>query len=172
MCGNNMTGWRSISVHIRKRPRKVLKLKCWWQLQGCYSHTHTCTHNSEEVRMLLVLLRLLGTSTKCLRLRELETGTRKIKQCLIYGVKCVTEQGNRSPQKKKTGLTAGKVREISYTGSPIIYSLWPSMLQTGESAEALATAFGDLLWRVDCVGNKSTLDTLPAVLDLDVPITY
>lgn len=46
------------------------------------------------------------------------------------------------------------------------------MLQTGESAEALAAAFGDLLRGVDRVGNKSTLDALPAVLDLDVPVTY
>lgn len=46
------------------------------------------------------------------------------------------------------------------------------MPQPGESAEALPAALGDLLGRMDGVGNKSTLDTLPAVLDLDVPVPH
>lgn len=46
------------------------------------------------------------------------------------------------------------------------------MLQPGESAEALPAALGDLLGGMDRVGNKPTLDALPAVLDLDVPAPY
>lgn len=44
--------------------------------------------------------------------------------------------------------------------------------QPGESAEALPAALGDLLGGVDGVGDKSTLDALPAVLDLDVPAAH
>lgn len=46
------------------------------------------------------------------------------------------------------------------------------MLQPGKSAEALPAALGNLLRGVDGVGNKSTLDALPAILDLDVPAPY
>lgn len=45
--------------------------------------------------------------------------------------------------------------------------LWP-----GKSAVALPAALGDLLRGMDGVGNKSTLDALPAILDLDVPAPH
>jgi len=46
------------------------------------------------------------------------------------------------------------------------------MLQPGRSAEALPAALGDLFGRMDGVGNKSTLDAFPAILDLDVPAPH
>lgn len=66
-----------------------------------------------------------------------------------------------------------KAREISYRWSPLkYYHLSPHAPQPGKSAEALPAALGDLLGGVDGVGNKSTLDALPAILDLDVPAPH
>lgn len=48
----------------------------------------------------------------------------------------------------------------------------PHVLQPGESTEALPAAFGDLLGRMDGVGNKSALNALPAILDFDVPASH
>lgn len=75
--------------------------------------------------------------------------------------------------KKKTGLSAAKTRLISYKWSPLkFYCLSPHLLLPGQSAQALPAAFGDLLGGMDRVGNKSTLDALPTILDLDVPTPY
>ncbi len=66
-----------------------------------------------------------------------------------------------------------KTREISYRWSPLrLYHLSPHTLQPGRSAQTLPAALGDLLGGMDGVGNKSTLDALPAILDLDVPAAY
>lgn len=46
------------------------------------------------------------------------------------------------------------------------------MLHPDKSTQALPAAFGDFLGGMDSIGNKSTFDTFPTILDLDVPAPY
>lgn len=55
---------------------------------------------------------------------------------------------------------------------PSFYRLSLHMLHPDPSAQALPAAFGDFLGGMDSIGNKSTFDTLPTILDLDVPAPY
>lgn len=74
----------------------------------------------------------------------------------------------QAPKEKCLSKTL-KVPKLSWE-QPSLRSDQPS--RRGESAEALSATLGDLLRRVDGVGDKSALDALPAVLDLDVPAPH
>lgn len=117
--------------------------------------------------MLLVLLRLLGTSTQCLTFGAVNGHPERQNNVLkLRG----NEQGNIISH-TEPAVGAAKASEIA-DSPPKYYHLSPHMLQPGKSAVALPAALGNLLGGVDGVGNKPALDALPAVLDLDVPAPH
>jgi len=86
-------------------------------------------------------------------------------------VNCVTEQGKyyEPPPPQKLAKTGDRSPP---GGSPLKSDELPAREPSGESAEALPAALGDLLGGVDGVRDQSTLDALPAVLDRNVPAAY
>lgn len=97
--------------------------------------------------------------------------------CLSGATRWLLNEERRSHTHRKESSSAGKqgvlTQKLCLRAATAKDRNWVRLSFTPtQSAEALPAALGDLLGGVDGVGNKSTLDSFPAVLDLDVTIPH